>query len=58
MPSFRVGGIWVLKIEKFLNYALIFHCFNLNYTKIINSLRSDMVENLKNIILKMPFLSA
>jgi hypothetical protein len=24
MPSFRVGGIWVLKIEKFLSYALIF----------------------------------
>jgi hypothetical protein len=23
MPSFRVGGIWVLKIEKFLSYALI-----------------------------------
>jgi hypothetical protein len=25
MPSFRVGGIWVLKIEKFLSYALIFY---------------------------------
>jgi len=25
MPSFRVGGIWVLKIENFLSYALIFY---------------------------------
>jgi len=34
MPSFRVGGIWVLKIEKFLSYALIFYSVCLLYRSI------------------------